>query len=119
MRILVCGSRYWTEKEPIYTALQKYNLLEEKITIIIGGCSGADTIAHKIAIELKMETEVYKAEWKRYGNAAGPIRNKRMLKEGKPDLVLAFPMKGKENRGTNGMIDLAREAGVKVWVYGA
>lgn len=117
MRILVCGSRYWTEKEPIYTALQKY-IPSEEITVITGGCGGADTVAYEIAVELKMKPEVYKAEWKKYGNAAGPIRNKRMLKEGKPDIVLAFPMKGKENRGTNGMINLAREAGVKVWVYG-
>lgn len=93
MRILICGSRKWTEEEPIRTALQKY---AHSDTIITGGCTGADIIAHKIAVELKLQTEVYPVsaiDWKKYGPAAGPIRNQKMLKEGKPDIVLAFPKK--------------------------
>ena len=31
----------------------------------------------------------FKADWKKYGPAAGPIRNQRMLDWG-PDLVVAF-----------------------------
>lgn len=42
--------------------------------------------------------------------AAGPIRNSRMLREGKPDLVLAFPGHG----GTADMVKQAGEAGVGV-----
>jgi hypothetical protein len=41
---------------------------------------------------------------------AGPIRNQRMLVEGKPDLVVAFP----GGKGTAGMVTLARNAGVDV-----
>jgi hypothetical protein len=29
-----------------------------------------------------------KPEWDRYGHAAGPIRNQRMLDEGRPGLVI-------------------------------
>jgi hypothetical protein len=50
------------------------------------------------------------AEWDRLGRKAGPIRNHRMLDEGKPDLVAAFP----GGRGTSGMIALANKAGVEV-----
>jgi hypothetical protein len=35
--------------------------------------------------------DVYVAQWKKHGRAAGPIRNQRMLDKGKPDLVVAFP----------------------------
>jgi hypothetical protein len=48
-------------------------------------------------------------DWKRYGNAAGPIRNQRMLEWG-PDLVVAFA----GGTGTAGMVALARAAGVPV-----
>ena len=51
----------------------------------------------------------------RLGRKAGPIRNQRMLDEGKPDLVVAFP----GGKGTNGMIDLARNAGVRVILVSA
>lgn len=44
------------------------------------------------------------------GKAAGPIRNQRMLDDGKPDRVLAFP----GGRGTANMVKLAKAAGVPV-----
>lgn len=54
--------------------------------------------------------EEYPADWKRYGMAAGPIRNRRMLKEGKPDIVIAFA----GGRGTADMVRQAKAAGVPV-----
>jgi hypothetical protein len=47
---------------------------------------------------------------KKHGRAARPIRNQRMLDEGKPDLVVAFP----GGRGTTDMIRRAERAGVPV-----
>jgi len=49
-------------------------------------------------------------EWKRYGPKAGPIRNKQMLDEGRPDLVVAFP----GGNGTNDMVKKAKAAGIEV-----
>lgn len=46
----------------------------------------------------------------KYNVMAGFIRNKEMLVEGKPDLVIAFP----GGNGTDNMIDLADKAGIKV-----
>ncbi len=53
---------------------------------------------------------MFHAEWMKYGKAAGPIRNARMLAEGKPDLVVAFP----GGRGTADMLRRVREAGIEV-----
>jgi len=39
-------------------------------------------------------------EWDELGKKAGPLRNQRMLDEGKPDLVVAFPGGG----GTKDMV---------------
>lgn len=50
------------------------------------------------------------AEWDRLGRKAGPIRNQRMLDEGKPALVIAFP----GGTGTAGMVAIARKGRVPV-----
>lgn len=52
----------------------------------------------------------FPANWDAHGRAAGAIRNKQMLLEGKPDLVIAFP----GGRGTADMVRRAQEAGVVV-----
>jgi hypothetical protein len=114
LRILVCGSRDWSEEKPIRQALEKY--VEDNPVIITGGARGADTIAHNIAVEFGLETEVYVPDWNKYGKAAGPIRNKEMLIEGKPTLVLAFAKDLENSRGTKNMVEQSRKAGVKVIV---
>jgi hypothetical protein len=57
-----------------------------------------------------LKVERYRADWAKHGRAAGPIRNKQMLEEGKPDLVVAFP----GGQGTANMMSQVREAGVRV-----
>ena len=81
--------------------------------IICGGASGADTIAATGAKRIGMKLEVFMADWVKYGRSAGPIRNKQMLDEGKPDLVLAFYDINK-SKGTKHMVSIARAAGVRV-----
>jgi hypothetical protein len=54
--------------------------------------------------------EVTQGEWDELGKKAGPLRNQRMLDEGKPDLVVAFPGGG----GTKDMVRRAVKAGVSV-----
>src|SRR5215475_12388663 len=53
---------------------------------------------------------VIHADWGQFGSGAGPIRNSKMLAEGKPEMVLAFP----GGRGTANMVKQARSAGVSV-----
>jgi hypothetical protein len=80
--------------------------------VITGGARGADTMAHDWALSRGIPTEVYMAEWERLGRKAGPLRNQRMLQEGKPNLVVAFP----GGRGTANMVSQANAAGVDVIV---
>jgi hypothetical protein len=51
-----------------------------------------------------------RGQYQEYGKGAGPRRNKQMIEEGNPDLVIAFP----GGRGTADMINRARAAGVRV-----
>lgn len=80
------------------------------VTIISGGATGTDSAAIDWAVVNWCHFEEYPADWKKHGKAAGWIRNKQMLIEGKPDLVVAFP----GGRGTAHMKKIAREAGIEV-----
>jgi hypothetical protein len=46
------------------------------------------------------------ADWDKYGKLAGPIRNREMLEQNNPELVVAFP-------GGNGTADMVRQAAAK------
>jgi hypothetical protein len=95
-------------------------MLSEKLTdligqhaidaIIHGGAPGADAMAGEFANVSNIREVVFQADWKKYGRRAGPLRNQRMIDEGNPDLVVAFP----GGRGTGDMVTRARNAGIKV-----
>jgi hypothetical protein len=124
VRVLVCGGRKYgylkEERAAIFKALYELcqwsedgeygNTMPFGITLIHGGASGADAIANEWAVVNWIPIEDYPADWKAYGRAGGPIRNQRMIDEGKPDLVLAFP----GGPGTADMVRRAKAANVKV-----
>jgi len=107
MRVLVCGGRDFKNLELLR---QTMDSLLGVSCIIEGGALGADKCAAYWAQLSGIPIETFCADWKTHGKAAGPIRNKRMLDEGKPDLVVAFP----GGRGTSNMMMQARKAGVPV-----
>lgn len=113
MRVLVCGGRNYNNYNEVarvlnnlYIALDKDNL-----TIIDGGARGADTLANTWAISNGVKTERFFADWSKHGKSAGPRRNKQMLEEGKPSMIIAFP----GGKGTANMVSIARKADVYVY----
>lgn len=111
MRILICGSRKYTDAVAVESAILAH---DDAPTIIHGGAAGADQIAHGLAKMHGWPEEVFYADWEKHGKAAGPIRNQQMLDEGNPDIVIAFPLA--DSRGTWDMIRRARNAGLPVQV---
>jgi len=109
--VLVCGSRSWGNRNSIEHALAHSWVMGYR-RLIHGGAKGADKIAAEIAENWGFIVTEFKAEWDKHGKAAGPIRNTKMLEEGKPDLVLAFQIG--ESSGTQHMVDISIEAGVQV-----
>ena len=101
--ILVCGSRNYDDAETISNVLNMCRKKYGNISIIHGGCSGADTIASYYAVYCKISSKAYPADWKKYGKGAGPIRNTQMLDEGNPSLVLAFHRDINSSKGTRNM----------------
>jgi len=113
-RVLVCGGRDYTDRDALYVALDRLHADHRFATVIAGGARGADTLAVQWAEHRGIPTEVYMADWDGLGRKAGPIRNQRMLDEGRPDLVVVFP----GGKGTAGMMALATKAGVEVIALG-
>lgn len=110
MRVLVCGGRDFGDKDRAYAFLDLLCEKEPISTVIHGGASGADYIAHQWAEDRGVNCTEYPADWNRYGRAAGPIRNQQMVDDGRPDVVVAFP----GGSGTADMVRRAEAAGIKV-----
>lgn len=113
-RVLVCGGRDYLLFSAVFEALEVVWANSPGVLVVIeGGAQGADQAASMWAeehAELGVKHEQYKAEWGKYGKRAGPIRNKRMLREGKPDLVIAMP----GGKGTKNMVKQAQQISVPV-----
>jgi len=119
MRLLVCGSRTWTDYRLLRRTVEAtvgHHQVED-VTIIEGGARGADRMAGHLTSLHGWGLEVYPARWQQEGRAAGMRRNARMLHHGRPDLVLAFVDKPlDQSRGTADMVRRATQAGVPVQI---
>lgn len=111
LRVIVCGGRDYADYDRMAAILSALRSDLAPFEVIIhGAAKGADALAAKYAKQHQIPDIAFTADWRTLGPAAGPARNKRMLEEGKPDLVVAFP----GGSGTNNMASQARAAGVKV-----
>jgi hypothetical protein len=117
MKVLVCGGRgygvgfgNYHERQRAYDALNRLDYGKRISAIIEGGAAGADACGAAWAQAHNVETQTFPADWSEHGKAAGPMRNQRMIDEGKPDLVVAFP----GGKGTADMVRRARAAGIEI-----
>lgn len=110
MKVLVCGGRTYAKAEKVFQNLNMIHDIEPITEIIEGGANGADRLARDWARAHKIPVRTFEAQWATNGDKAGPLRNKQMLDEGKPWLVVAFP----GGKGTMNMIGQARKAGIQL-----
>lgn len=110
MRLLVCGGRDYRDRRAVFATLDGVAAKSPVTLLIEGGARGADALAAAWARERDVPVATFHADWEVHGASAGPLRNIRMLEEGAPDLVVAFP----GGRGTAHMTRIAREAGTPV-----
>jgi hypothetical protein len=116
MRVLICGDRNWRNFHLIAFTLSGVCKAHNVECVIDGAARGADTMGFHAATLMKLPTLRFPADWKKHGKAAGPIRNRQMLTEGKPDLVLAFHNSIESSKGTADMVRIARKADIETRV---
>ena len=103
-RVLVCGGRKFTDRRLVFDTLDALAREHGVLFVIEGGQRGADSLARTWRHDRLQPGRTFYADWNRYGPGAGPIRNRKMLAEGQPDLVVAFP-------GNTGTADMMKQAG--------
>lgn len=79
-------------------------------TLIHGGARGADEGGADWGRSEHANVNCFKANWRKHGKAAGPIRNQQMIDEGQPDIAIAFP----GGKGTADMTRRLEAAGIPI-----
>lgn len=126
MRVLVTGSRDWSDRGVIWRELDRLRWMRP--TIVEGCATGADALAEAWCMANPgFKDEHHPAHWRHdrncelpckkvVGRAAGPIRNSEMLQM-LPDFVLAFHENLDESKGTRDMVDKAKRKGLVVYHF--
>lgn len=105
IRPLVCGGRDYSDRARLFQVLDHYHASSGGFSVVIHGAArGADNLAGEWAAARGLPVDAYPADWNRYGDAAGRIRNAKMLRDSKATHVIAFP----GGRGTAHMMSIAR-----------
>lgn len=112
-RVLVTGSRTWTDVEQLREQLDIALMTHRgRVVLVSGACpTGADVLAEAWALERDVPVERHPADWEGQGKSAGFIRNGIMV-ESRPDIVLSFNRGA--SKGTEHCTAAAETAGLKV-----
>ncbi|HEY9059684.1 MAG TPA: DUF2493 domain-containing protein [Pseudobacteroides sp.] len=113
MKVLVSGSRFYRDYQKILAVIKSLDI----DLLIAGGCRGADTLAVRAARQCGISFIEYPADWQRFGKSAGPIRNAKMLRMEKPDLVLFFHENLSCSKGTADMLHRVIEANIPYRIF--
>ena len=115
MRVIVAGCRSYRNYDEARVFLEqcfKNISCKEEIVLVSGQCQGADELGERFAKEKGWLIEKHPAMWKKYGRAAGPIRNREMVNT--CDVVICF-WDGK-SKGTGSLIRYAKNMGKPVTI---
>lgn len=111
MKLIIAGGRDYSLT---LDDLAKLDGLYEtyKVTEVVSGCAlGADYGGEQWALKRDLPVTKFPADWKRWGRAAGPIRNREMAAYA--DAVALFP----GGAGTTSMHEQALNAGLLIFDF--
>jgi hypothetical protein len=141
--MLVCGDRNWLKRsfpDGTFDEGQSWWIHDQTLDVlltiakahrvdtVVEGCApGADRCGEDFAYKYPLlitNLRHFPADWDNPAfrradgkSFAGPVRNRQMLEEGKPDFVVAFHDNLMESKGTRHMVGLADKAGLEVYGY--
>lgn len=109
MKTIIAGGRNVIEAGILASALDE---LPWKISeVVSGGAKGIDALGEQWAGINSIPVKLFKADWKAYGRAAGPKRNRQMAEYA--DALLAI-WDG-QSKGTANMIKNVQKRGSSRW----
>lgn len=110
MHILVSGAREWVCTETIITTFNQIPQASSGKPHILmhGACAGLDLLAAADAEKRGWTVLARPADWSTStGKSAGPIRNRQMLVDHQPDLLVIFHDNLDQSKGTKDMLKQA------------
>lgn len=111
MKTIIAGSRHIDDYALLKRVMQ--NVPWQITEVISGGYKGVDTLAIRWAEENRIPYIVIKANWERFGPAAGPIRNGEMANIGEA-LVLVWDG---HSRGSKDILTRMRKKRTACYVF--
>ncbi len=112
MKVIVAGSRGFNDYQLLEHKLDKILQNQKDITIISGNAKGADTLGEVYAVARNYGLETYPADWGRFKNSAGYIRNEQMAKIADASVIFWDGF----SKGAKHMIDLSHKYELKTRV---
>ena len=110
-RVIIAGSREFNDYQLLCLTMDKLLVnIKVPIVVVCGMARGADSLGKRYAEEKGFYVDEHPANWRKFGKAAGYIRNEEMAMNA--DALVAF-WDGK-SRGTEHMINLANKHGLMV-----
>lgn len=114
MRVAIVGSRQGVQSAAVERFVSVLGRKYPDSVVVSGGAQGVDSWAVETAHIVGLLTEVFPAEWEKYGRSAGYRRNVQIVDAA--DIVVAFTT---GSPGTRHTIDIARAKGIPVYVFDA
>lgn len=113
--ILIAGSRNFTNEKRLAEILEKEVGADD--IIVEGGATGVDSMAREWAEARGIAVIEIRADWKKYGRAAGPKRNDAMTAYIAEHGGLAVFIWDGKSKGTKQCIDSAMKRMIPIIIY--
>ena len=114
-RIVIAGSRDFEDYLILKVTLDRILTEDEDdIELVSGHAKGADLLAERYAAERGLPIHVIKPNWKAYGRAAGPIRNRQILEYAMCATPQVIAFWDGISKGTKNTIETAHNMGINV-----
>lgn len=110
MKVIIAGSRDAVSYHLVVDAVAESGFIIDQV--ISGGARGADRLGEAYAKNNGIELLIMKADWDKFGKSAGYRRNEDMAKVGNALIAIWDG----ESRGTMHMIEIAKRAGLPVFI---
>jgi hypothetical protein len=112
--LIVAGSRDLIHNQHcvvVANAIQQWISEHGPVTrVLCGDCRGADTFGRHWAETVGVSVLRYQPDWDRYGKAAGPFRNRAMVRDADGLVVVRY----RDSRGSKNVLGLAQEKGIPI-----
>lgn len=111
MKLIIAGGRDYQLTQRDYLRLNEIHVKTRISTVVSGGAPGADANGEEWASHYYIPVRRFRADWKKHGRAAGPMRNREMAEYA--DAVALFP----GGCGTESMYQEAKKAGIEIFDF--